>query len=51
MISEAFIYIMTPGETTFVTAERFVLTEDRQGAPLSRFAYGRSYLARPMQWR
>jgi serine/threonine-protein kinase HipA len=47
MTSEAFVYIMLPGETTFVTAGRFVLTEDRYGAPLGRFVYGRSYLARP----
>lgn len=47
MTSEAFVYIMLPGETSFVTAGRFVLTEDRYGAPLGRFIYGRSYLARP----
>lgn len=47
MTSEAFVYIMLPGETAFVTAGRFVLTEDRHGAPLGRFVYGRSYLARP----
>lgn len=47
MTSEAFVYIMLPGETTFLTAGRFVLTEDRHGTPLGRFVYGRSYLARP----
>jgi serine/threonine-protein kinase HipA len=47
MSSEAFVYIMLPGETTFVTAGRFVLTEDRRGAALGRFVYGRRYLARP----
>ena len=47
MSSEAFVYIMLPGETTFVTAGRFVLTEDRHGAALGRFVYGRRYLARP----
>ena len=47
MISEAFVYVMLPGTTTFVTAGRFVLTEDRHGIPLGRFVYGRSYLARP----
>lgn len=47
MTSEAFVYIMLPRETTFVTAGRFVLTEDRHSAPLGRFVYGRSYLARP----
>jgi serine/threonine-protein kinase HipA len=47
MSSEAFVYIMLPGETTFVTAGRFVLTEDRHGTALGRFVYGRRYLARP----
>lgn len=47
MTSEAFVYIVLPGETRFITAGRFVLTEDRIGAPLGRFVYGRSYLARP----
>lgn len=47
MTSEAFVYIMLPGEATFVTAGRFVLTEDRHGAALGRFVYGRNYLARP----
>jgi serine/threonine-protein kinase HipA len=46
MTSEAFVYIMLPGETAFVTAGRFVLTEDRHGAALGRFVYGRRYLAR-----
>ncbi|HEX9781117.1 MAG TPA: HipA N-terminal domain-containing protein, partial [Opitutaceae bacterium] len=46
MTSETFVYIMLPGETAFVTAGRFVLAEDRHGAPLGRFVYGRSYLAR-----
>ena len=47
MTSEAFVYLMLPGETTFVATGRFVLTEDRHGAQLGRFVYGRSYLARP----
>lgn len=47
MTSEAFVYIMPPGEATFVTAGRVVLTEDRHGAVLGRFIYGRRYLARP----
>lgn len=46
MTSDAFVYLMLPGETTFVTAGRFVLTKDRHGAPWGRFVYGRNYLAR-----
>lgn len=42
---ECFVYIVLPGETEFVTAGRFVL-ERRQGVPIGRFVYGRSYLAR-----
>ena len=34
MTSEAFVYLMLPGETTFVATGRFVLTEDRHGAQL-----------------
>lgn len=47
MTSETFVYIMLPGESTFVTAGRFVLSADRHGVPFGRFVYGRSYLARP----
>lgn len=47
MTSEAFVYIMLPRKTSFVTAGRFVLTDDRHGAPLGRFVYDRRYLARP----
>ena len=43
---ECFVYIILPGETEFVTAGRLVLTPDRQGVPMGRFVYGRSYLAR-----
>jgi len=43
---ECFVYISLPGETEFVTAGRFVLTADRRGAPVGRFVYGNSYLAR-----
>jgi serine/threonine-protein kinase HipA len=38
---------MLPGTEEFVTAGRFVLSEDRYGVPLGRFVYGRRYLARP----
>lgn len=45
-IQECFVYITLPGETEFVTAGKFQLTADRHGAPLGRFVYGDSYLAR-----
>ena len=47
MNDECYVYIVLPGETEFVTAGRFVLTNDRHGIPTGRFVYGRSYLARP----
>lgn len=43
---ECFVYIALPGETEFVTAGRFQLSNDRSGAPVGRFVYGKSYLAR-----
>lgn len=45
--AECYVYIMLPGETSFVTAGRFELAEDRRGNPLGRFVYGQSYLDRP----
>jgi serine/threonine-protein kinase HipA len=47
MISECFVYLMLPDTSEFVTAGRFVLSEDRHGVPLGRFTYGRRYLERP----
>lgn len=47
MISECFVYLMLPGTHALVTAGRFVLEEDRYGAPRGRFVYGRRYLGRP----
>ncbi len=44
--SECFVYITLPGETDAVTAGRFVLTIARDGTPLGRFVYGKSYLQR-----
>ncbi|MBV9183691.1 MAG: type II toxin-antitoxin system HipA family toxin [Acidobacteria bacterium] len=41
---ECFVYITLPGETSAVTAGRFVLDRNRIGDPLGRFVYGRSYL-------
>lgn len=43
---ECFVYIALPGETEFVTAGRFQLDQDRNGVPVGRFVYGKSYLAR-----
>ncbi len=44
--NECFVTITLPGATEPVTAGRFALTVDRQGIPLGRFVYGKSYLAR-----
>ncbi len=42
---ECFVYIVPPGETRFVTAGRFRLTEGGKG-PVGAFVYGRSYRER-----
>lgn len=44
--TECFVYITLPGQTGAVTAGRFVLAKARDGTPLGRFVYGKSYLAR-----
>jgi serine/threonine-protein kinase HipA len=44
---ECFVYVTLPGETSAVTAGRFVLGNNRVGDPLGRFVYGRSYLENP----
>ena len=44
--TECFVYIALPGQTEAVTAGRFVLSTSRDGTPLGRLVYGRSYLAR-----
>lgn len=46
MTSEAFVHIMLPGTTEFVTAGRLVLATDRAGVQFGRFVYGRRYLDR-----
>ncbi len=43
---ECFVYITLPGQTEPVTAGRFQLTRSRDGTPVGRFIYGRSYLER-----
>lgn len=44
--NECFVHITLPGETSPVTAGRFVLTVDHRGTPLGRFTFGQSYLKR-----
>jgi serine/threonine-protein kinase HipA len=41
-----FVYITLPGQVTAVTAGRYELQADPERAPVGRFVYGRSYLAR-----
>jgi serine/threonine-protein kinase HipA len=41
-----FVYIILPGEATFVPCGRFALDVDRHGVAVGRFVYGKSYLAR-----
>ncbi len=43
---ECFVHVVLPGETGFVTAARFRVSEARDGTPLGQFVYGRSYLRR-----
>lgn len=44
--TECFVYMTLPGKTEAVTAGRFVLSKSRDGTPLGKFVYGKSYLAR-----
>ena len=44
---ECYVYVVLPGETEFVTAGRFRVSETRDGAPYGEFVYGRRYLERP----
>jgi len=44
---ECFVYIVLPGQTTFTTAGRFATGKTRQGQPLGRFVYGRTYRDNP----
>ena len=45
--SECYVYITLPGQTTPITAGRYTFTTNRQGMPIGRFVYGKSYLSRP----
>ena len=51
MTPEAFVYIMLPGETSFVTAGRFELTKDRHGAHSVALYMVATISHAPMQWR
>lgn len=46
MTSECYVYIVLPGETSFVTAGRFTVSETREGASVGEFIYGRTYRER-----
>jgi serine/threonine-protein kinase HipA len=41
-----YVYIVLPDETEFVTAGRFQLSSTRDGLPVGKFIYGKTYLAR-----
>jgi serine/threonine-protein kinase HipA len=43
---ECYVYIVLPGETSFVTAGRFRLISASRGAQVGKFIYGRSYRER-----
>ncbi len=43
---ECFVYVVLPGETSFVPAARFQWLPDQGGLPLGRLVYGRRYLER-----
>lgn len=43
---ECYVYLVPPGETSFVTAGRFRVTTQGDGAATGAFVYGRRYLAR-----
>jgi hypothetical protein len=42
--SECYVYIVPPGETSFVTAGRFALETDRHGVTKGKFVYGRPHV-------
>jgi serine/threonine-protein kinase HipA len=44
---ECFVYLTLPGETSAVTAGRFVLDGNPMGGSRGRFVYGQSYLENP----
>ena len=44
---QCYVSVVLPGETEFVTAGRFRVSETRGGSPRGEFVYGRAYLERP----
>lgn len=44
--TQCFVHIWLPGAVEAVTAGKFQLTQGRNGTPLGRFVYGKSYLQR-----
>ena len=46
MAEECFVYITLPGTTDPITAARFEIGQTRDGRPLGRLVYGKSYLDR-----
>lgn len=44
--NECYVYITLPSQQNAITAGRYSLTIDKQGLPLGRFVYGKSYLQR-----
>lgn len=45
--TQCFVYITLPGETAFTTAGRFAMEQTRNGQPLGKFVYGKSYRDNP----
>lgn len=45
--TECFVYMTLPGQTSAVTAGKFVRTQNPRGDAVGRFVYGRSYLGNP----
>ena len=43
---ECYVYVVLPGQTEFITAGRFRVSETRDGIRLGEFVYRRSYLQR-----
>jgi serine/threonine-protein kinase HipA len=43
---ECFVYIVPPGETTFVTAARFRVSKTQDGEGVGEFVYGKRYMER-----
>jgi len=43
---ECYVYIVPPGETEFVTAGRFQISQISQGGSVGKFIYGRTYRER-----